>query len=94
VWHEVPLTGIPRTDFEQQITDSSLPAENWKAGVSAKTGNPVYERPVVLVIYRRTTNSCSTRSSRSRAARRRLRPRHRLAALSRAAPRSSSRPSA
>ena len=27
-------------------------AENWKAGVSPKTGNPVYERPVVLVIYR------------------------------------------
>ena len=23
-----------------------------RAGVSAKTGNPVYERPVVLVLYR------------------------------------------
>ena len=27
-------------------------AQNWKAGVSPRTGNPVYERPVVLVIYR------------------------------------------
>ena len=27
-------------------------SQNWKAGVSPKTGNPVYERPVVLVIYR------------------------------------------
>ena len=26
--------------------------ENWKAGVSPKTGNPVYDRPVVLVVYR------------------------------------------
>ena len=26
--------------------------ENWKAGVSPKTGNPMYERPVVLVVYR------------------------------------------
>src|SRR5262249_5280830 len=27
-------------------------SQNWKAGVSPKTGNPVYERPVVLVLYR------------------------------------------
>ncbi len=27
-------------------------AQNWKAGVSPRTGNPVYERPVVLVVYR------------------------------------------
>ena len=27
-------------------------AENWKARRQPKTGNPVYERPVVLVIYR------------------------------------------
>src|SRR5579883_3499478 len=37
----------------KQITDlEPFLAENWKAGVSSKTGNPVYERPVVLVIYR------------------------------------------
>jgi hypothetical protein len=53
VWHEVPLTGSSAYQFEQQITDL-IPflSQNWKAGVSPKTGNPVYERPVVLVIYR------------------------------------------
>jgi hypothetical protein len=53
VWHEVALTGTTAHDFEQQIT-SLVPFlnENWKAGVSAKTGNPVYERPVVLMVYR------------------------------------------
>ena len=39
--------------FEQQIIDlEPFLAQNWKAGVSARTGNPIYERPVVLVIYR------------------------------------------
>jgi hypothetical protein len=53
VWHEVPLTGNSAHSFEQQITDLvPFLSRNWKAGVSQKTGNPVYERPVVLVIYR------------------------------------------
>src|SRR5215470_2615910 len=53
VWHELPLTGNSAHRFEEQITDlEPFLAENWKAGVSAKTGNPMYERPVVLVIYR------------------------------------------
>jgi SAM-dependent methyltransferase len=53
VWHEVPLTGSSAYQFEQQITDLvPFLAQNWKAGVSPKTGNPMYERPVVLVIYR------------------------------------------
>jgi len=53
VWHEVALAGSSAHQFEQQITDLvPFLAQNWKAGVSAKTGNPVYERPVVLVIYR------------------------------------------
>jgi len=53
VWHEVPLTGKSAHRFEQQITDlAPFLSQNWKAGVSPKTGNPVYERPVVLVIYR------------------------------------------
>jgi len=65
VWHEVALTGSSAHQFEQQITDLvPFLAQNWKAGVSPKTGNPVYERPVVLVIYRETTSSCSIRSSR------------------------------
>jgi hypothetical protein len=53
VWQEVALTGTTAHKFEEQIIDlEPFLAENWKAGVSAKTGNPVYERPVVLVIYR------------------------------------------
>jgi hypothetical protein len=53
IWHEVALTGSSSHDFEEQITAmQDFLAENWKAGVSTKTGNPVYERPVVLVIYR------------------------------------------
>jgi hypothetical protein len=53
VWHELPLVGGSAYRFEQQITDLvPFLSQNWKAGVSAKTGNPVYERPVVLVIYR------------------------------------------
>jgi hypothetical protein len=53
VWHELPLTGNTAYRFQEQITNlESFLAENWKAKVSTKTGNPVYERPVVLVIYR------------------------------------------
>ena len=53
VWHEVPLTGNSAYRFEQQITELvPFLAQNWRAGVSPKTGNPVYERPVVLVLYR------------------------------------------
>ena len=53
VWHEVALEGSTAHAFEQQITElESFLGENWKARVSPKSGNPVYERPVVLVIYR------------------------------------------
>jgi hypothetical protein len=53
VWHELALTGTTAARFEEQITNlEGFLANNWKAGVSPTTGNPVYERPVVLVIYR------------------------------------------
>src|SRR5258708_26842756 len=53
VWHEVPLAGDTAHRFESQIIDlEPFLADNWKAGVSPKTGNPIYERPVVLVVYR------------------------------------------
>jgi len=53
VWREAVLTGNSAHLFEQQITELvPFLSKNWKAGVSPKTGNPVYERPVVLVIYR------------------------------------------
>ncbi len=53
VWHELPLTGNSAHKFEEQIIGlEPFLAENWRAGVSARTGNPIYERPVVLMIYR------------------------------------------
>ncbi len=53
LWHEVPLEGDSSHAFERQITDlQPFLDRNWKAKASPKTGNPVYERPVVLVLYR------------------------------------------
>ena len=53
VWHELPLVGNSAHAFEEQIIGlEGFLGQNWKAGVSARTGNPVYERPVVLVLYR------------------------------------------
>ena len=53
VWHEAALTGTTAHSFEAQITAlEPFLGENWRASLSPKTGNPVYERPVVLVIYR------------------------------------------
>src|ERR1700683_4613271 len=43
----------PSYKCEEQISElEPFLAKNWKAGVSPRTGNPVYERPVILVIYR------------------------------------------
>jgi len=53
VWHELALTGRTSAEFEEQITDlQPFLAENWRARVSKTTGKPMYEKPVVLVIYR------------------------------------------
>ena len=53
MWREVRLTGNSSQEFEEQITDlEPFLSQNWKAGPSPKTGNLVYERPVVLVIHR------------------------------------------
>jgi hypothetical protein len=54
VWHELALTGTTGHEFERQITDlQPLLSANWQARAGARTGGPVYERPVVLVIYRK-----------------------------------------
>jgi hypothetical protein len=53
VWKEVAMEGSSAHSFEQQITAlESFLADTWKARVSPKSGNPVYERPVILVLYR------------------------------------------
>src|SRR6202051_4194337 len=53
VWKELAMDGNTAHSFEEQITAlEPFLSENWKARVSPKSGNPVYERPVILVIYR------------------------------------------
>ena len=53
VWKELALQGSTTAEFERQITDlQAFLAEHWRASVSPKTGNPVYEQPVVLTLYR------------------------------------------
>jgi len=53
IWKEVVLTGASSGEFEAQIGGlESFLEENWRANVSPRSGMPVYERPVALVIYR------------------------------------------
>jgi hypothetical protein len=53
VWHEAPLSGTTAAEFSEQITAlEPFLGRVWQARHSAKTGNPVYERPVALVLYR------------------------------------------
>lgn len=53
VWHEVPLRGASSGDFEAQIADlKPFLEQNWRASISPRSGMPIYERPVVLVLYR------------------------------------------
>src|SRR3989475_3120628 len=52
-WHEVSLSGTTAHEFEKQVTAlQPLLAEGWQARASAKTGNPLYVRPSVLILYR------------------------------------------
>jgi hypothetical protein len=53
VWKEVALRGDSSHVFEEQIAElQPFLDQNWTAHSSPKTGNPVYDRPVVLVLYR------------------------------------------
>jgi hypothetical protein len=53
VWHEVALRGNTAAQFDEQIADlQPFLSEAWRAGVSPTSGNPIYERPAVLVLYR------------------------------------------
>jgi hypothetical protein len=52
-WIEVPLTGNTAHEFDEQISAlQPTLADGWRVRSSAKTGNPLYERPSVLVLYR------------------------------------------
>src|SRR5262249_57091652 len=53
IWHEVALRGASSGNFETQIAElGSFLEQNWRANVSAKSGMPIYQRPVALVLYR------------------------------------------
>jgi hypothetical protein len=52
-WHEVALRGSTAYEFDEQIRDlQSTLSDGWRVRTSEKTGNPLYERPSVLVLYR------------------------------------------
>lgn len=52
-WREVALTGTTAHEFSEQIGAlEPFLARNWQARHSPRTGNPIYERPVALVLYR------------------------------------------
>jgi len=52
-WHEVALRGSTSYEFDEQIRDlQTVLSDGWQVRTSEKTGNPLYERPSVLVLYR------------------------------------------
>ena len=52
-WHEVRLTGSSSHDYAEQIEGlAPLLVEGWQTKPRPVSGNPVYVRPTVLVIYR------------------------------------------
>jgi hypothetical protein len=52
-WHEVRLKGQNSDAYAEQIEElSTTLAFGWQTKPSPKTGNPVYVRPSVLVVYR------------------------------------------
>jgi len=53
IWHEVALRGASSGEFATQIAElRPFLEDNWRASVSPRSGMPVYERPIVLVLYR------------------------------------------
>jgi hypothetical protein len=52
-WVDVPLAGNSAHEFHEQIKSlQPALAEKWQVRASEKTGNPLYVRPSVLVLYR------------------------------------------
>ncbi len=52
-WQEVRLTGSSAHEYAEQIDELMPMLEyGWQARTSPRTGNPVYTRPSVLVVYR------------------------------------------
>jgi hypothetical protein len=52
-WQEVQLKGTSAHAYGEQIEEMSASLVNgWQTHPSEKTGNPIYQRPSILVIYR------------------------------------------
>ena len=52
-WWDVPLKGKTSHQFSQQIEElDSVLQRGWQTRSSKKTGNPLYVRPSVMVLYR------------------------------------------
>lgn len=52
-WHEIRLKGQTSTEYAEQLEAlASTLANCWQTKPSVATGNPVYVRPSVLVVYR------------------------------------------
>ncbi len=52
-WIDVPLAGNTAHEFDEQIAAlQPALADGWQVRASEKTGNPLYVRPSVLVLYR------------------------------------------
>jgi hypothetical protein len=53
IWKDVALSGNTAHGFAEQIGElEGFLAENWRAGISPATGNPVYTRPIILTLRR------------------------------------------
>jgi SAM-dependent methyltransferase len=53
IWKDVALSGNTAHGFAEQIGQlEGFLAENWRAGISPTTGNPVYTRPIILTLRR------------------------------------------
>jgi len=54
-WQTIELEGSTTHEFDAQISDQLQPilSAGWRTRTSAKTGNPLYVKPSVVVIYRK-----------------------------------------
>jgi len=53
-WHEVQLEGASAYEYGQQLRSlDDFLVDAWQATASPKTGNPLYARPSVLIVYRK-----------------------------------------
>ncbi len=53
-WWDIALEGDSAHEFSEQIHQlDHVLTDGWQTATSAKTGNPIYESPSVLVLYRK-----------------------------------------